>query len=65
MIIVLITRVKWEYIDSAEVRLFDSVEIAEIFCRKMNTGHQKYWTKADIIKEAIEVELFQPAETEE
>ena len=58
--IVLITRGKWDSVDYAEVRTFDDVETARIFCTKVNTGHQKYWTSAEIVNEGEEIELRQP-----
>ncbi len=59
-IIVLVTRGKHESVDYAGVYLFDNMGDAQKFCKSKNTGKIKYWTKAEIIPNGIEIELSHP-----
>jgi len=60
MFIVLITTGKHETVDTAEVRLYQNKEDAEKACKEISTGHTKYWTEAQILKNGEEVYLSQP-----
>lgn len=61
MALVLVTTGKHESVDTAEVRIFDNNEAAELFCKKKSTGPKKYWTKAEIVLDGLEISLCNPS----
>lgn len=60
MSIVLITKGKHESVDTAEIKIFSYLKPAEEFCAKTSTGMRKYWIKAEIIDEGVEISLNSP-----
>jgi len=62
MFIVLATSGKHDSVDYASVHLFDDESDALAFCLKNNTGPKKYWVKAEVVQQGIQVELYQPEE---
>ena len=63
-VIVLVTKGKHETVDYAQVMIFNTACLAEIYCKQTNTGKEKYWVKAEIVGEGKEIELCQPEEEE-
>lgn len=59
-VIVLVTRGKRESVDYAKVLLYETPQLAREACQRMNTGPKKYWTRADIVQDAEEIELSSP-----
>jgi len=60
MIIVLVTRGKHESVDSVSIMMFDTTIEANSYVEGIKTGKCKYWTHAEIITLAEEIELMQP-----
>lgn len=60
MIIVLVTEGKHDSVDYATVKLFEERFQAEDFCKTANTGKQKYWRSAEILRDGEQIELCQP-----
>lgn len=56
MCIVMVTEGKREVIDNAWVSLFNSPEEAKEYIRKTNNTGEKYWTKAQLVEEGIEID---------
>lgn len=59
-VIVLVTTGTHERVDFAKVLLYETPQLAREACHRMNTGPKKYWTRADIVLEAEEIELLNP-----
>lgn len=57
MYIVLVTEGKRESVDSAFIRLFATEEAATTFVEEIRDVGKKYWIKAEIVPEGVEIEL--------
>lgn len=56
MYIVLVTQGKRESVDYVTVKLFDSKSDAQIYCGNVSDTGTKYWTRAQIVPEGVEIE---------
>jgi hypothetical protein len=62
-IIVLITSGKSkDRPDEVTVKLFSTLGAAKRHCSCINTGYEKYWTKAEIVLDGVKEELSWPEE---
>ena len=59
-IIVLITKGKSDSIESVQIKIFQNVDYAYLYCIENTDAEDKYWTYCQVIKEDKEVENLNP-----